>query len=135
MPEARALVAGEAEGEVLLLDEPLSFWGGVDPATGMIIDARHPQRGEVVTGRILVMPAGRGSSSSASVLAESIRGATAPLAIIVGEPDPILSLGAIVARELYGTVVPIVAVEPEEITVIGGYGRASVTGSAVTAAG
>ena len=69
MPEARTLVAGTAEGRALVLDEPLSFWGGIDPANGDIIDGRHPQHGANVAGRILVMPSGRGSSSSSSVLA------------------------------------------------------------------
>ena len=108
MSEARTLVAGTAEGRALVLGEPLSFWGGVDPATGDIIDARHPQHGANVAGRILVMPSGRGSSSSSSVLAEAIRAGTAPTAIVLGEADPILALGAIVARELYGLTIPVV---------------------------
>jgi predicted aconitase with swiveling domain len=53
------MVAGEASGEVLRLDEPLSFWGGLDPTTGRIIDRRHPQVGESVADRVLVMPSGR----------------------------------------------------------------------------
>jgi uncharacterized protein len=108
MADARTLVPGTAEGRALVLDEPLSFWGGVDPETGDITDVRHPQHGASVTGRILVMPSGRGSSSSSSVLAESIRAGTAPAAIVLGEADPILALGAIVARELYGKVTPVV---------------------------
>ena len=108
MPEARTLVPGPATGEVLVLDEPLSFWGGVDPATGEVIDVRHPQRGANVAGRVLVMASGRGSSSSSSVLAEAVRAGTAPAAVVLAEPDPILALGAIVARELYGRAVPIV---------------------------
>ena len=108
MPEARTLVAGTAEGRALVLDEPLSFWGGVDPATGDIIDPRHPQYGANVAGRILVMPSGRGSSSSSSVLAEAIRAGTAPAAIVLGQADPILALGAIVARELFGGTIPVV---------------------------
>ena len=108
MADARTLVPGTAEGRALVLDEPLSFWGGVDLETGDITDARHPQRGANVTGRILVMRSGRGSSSSSSVLTEAIRAGTAPAAIVLGEADPILALGAIVARELYGKVTPIV---------------------------
>jgi predicted aconitase with swiveling domain len=108
MAEARTLVAGTAEGPALVLDEPLSLWGGLDPETGSIIDTRHPQRGANVAGRVLVMPAGRGSSSSSSVLAEAIRAGTGPAAIVLGEPDPILALGAIVARELFGTSIPVV---------------------------
>lgn len=109
------LVAGTAEGPALVLDEPLSLWGGLDPGTGEIVEVRHPQRGENVAGRVLVMPSGRGSSSSSSVLAEAIRAGTAPAAIVLGEADPILPLGAIVARELYGKVVPIVVVTNETI--------------------
>ncbi len=108
MAEARTLVAGTAEGHALVLEEPLSLWGGLDPETGSIIDTRHPQRGANVTGRVLVMPAGRGSSSSSSVLAEAIRAGTGPAAIVLGEPDAILALGAIVARELFGTSIPVV---------------------------
>lgn len=92
----------------LVLDEPLSLWGGVDPATGEVIDAHHPQRGANVRGRVLVMASGRGSSSSASVLAEAVRAGTAPAAIVLGEPDLILSIGAAVAEELYGRRVPVV---------------------------
>lgn len=108
MAEARTLVPGTGRGEVLVLEEPLSFWGGIDPATGEVIDVRHPQRGANVAGRVLVMPGGRGSSSSSSVLAESVRAGTAPAAIVLAEADPILALGAIVARELYGRAVPVV---------------------------
>ena len=115
MPEARTLVAGTAEGRALVLDEPLSFWGGIDPANGDIIDARHPQHGANVAGRILVMPSGRGSSSSSSVLAEAICAGTAPAAIIMSEADPILALGAIVARELFGTTIPVIVTAKSDL--------------------
>ena len=113
MTFARTLVAGEAISEVLVLTEPLSFWGGIDPASGDIVDVHHPQRGANVAGSILVMPAGRGSSSSSSVLAEAIRAETAPAAIVLLEPDPIVALGAIVARELYGVTIPVVVTDEE----------------------
>lgn len=105
--KGRVLAPGLAEGTALRLDEPLSFWGGVDPATGEIIDARHPQRGVSVAGRVLVMPSVRGSSSSSSVLAETVRAGCAPAAILLGEPDLILAVGAAVAEELYGVRIPI----------------------------
>lgn len=111
--ETTALVAGSARGEALVLEEPLSFWGGLDPATGRITDWRHPQHGALISGRVLVMPFGRGSSSSSSVLAETIRVGTGPAAIVLSEPDPILPLGALVAQELYQQTVPIIVV-PEE---------------------
>ena len=102
----------------LVLDEPLSLWGGIDPATGEIIDANHPQRGASVRGRVLVMASGRGSSSSSSVLAEAVRAGTAPAAILLGEPHLILSIGAAVAEELYGVVVPIMVLPPARLAAI-----------------
>jgi predicted aconitase with swiveling domain len=104
----RWLVEGHATAPALVLDEPLSFWGGLDPSTGEVVETGHPQRGEVVTGRILVMPSGRGSSSSATVLAEAIRTGTAPAGIVLGEPDDIITIGALVAAELYGVAIPVV---------------------------
>lgn len=110
----RVLVQGSARGEAVLLEQPLSFWGGVDPGTGTVIDRRHPQAGVRLGGRVLVMPFGRGSSSSSTVLAEAIRLGTAPAAIVLMEPDPILALGAMVAQELYGRSLPIVVVPPDD---------------------
>ena len=111
MPEGRTLAPGDGEGAAIVLGEPLSFWGGFDPATGRVIDVHHPQHGALLTGRVVVMPAGRGSSSSSYVLAESIRAGTAPAAIVLREPDAIVALGAIVARELYGSRMPVVQVD------------------------
>jgi predicted aconitase with swiveling domain len=105
----RALLAGEAAGPALVLDAPLSLWGGMDPHTGRISDHHHPQLGATVSGRVLVMPSGRGSSSSSSVLAEAIRLGTAPLAILLAEPDEILVVGALVAQYLYERTCPILA--------------------------
>lgn len=95
-------------------DTPLSFWGGVDPQDGQIIDKRHPLVGEVLAGRVLVLPSGRGSCSASGVLLESISNGTAPSGIIVSEIDPIIGLGAILGDELLGRVVPVVLVTPEE---------------------
>src|SRR5262245_36935179 len=102
MIEGVALMPGLAAGGTLVLDEPLSFWGGVDATTGAIVDTHHPQLGASIVGRVLVMPNGRGSSSSSSVLAETIRNGVGPAAIVLGTLDPILVLGALVAKELYG---------------------------------
>ena len=101
--EGRPLLAGAATGLALVLHEPLSFWGGVEPATGLIIDTHHPARGQRVTDMILVLPHGRGSSSSSTVLAECLGAGTGPLAILLGEPDVILLLGALVVHELGGS--------------------------------
>lgn len=108
------LHAGSARGEVLHLDAPLSFWGGTDHH-GRIIDAHHPQHGASVTGRVLVMTSGRGSSSSSYVLAEQLRRGTGPTAIVLAEADAIIALGALVADELYAIATPVVRVCPGEL--------------------
>lgn len=116
--KAQALVAGAAVGKVLRLEEPLSFWGGVDPVSGTIIDRRHPRCGESVAGRVLVMPYGRGSSSSSSVLLEGVRLGTAPAAVVLRELDGILALGAAVARELYEQSPPVLLLAPADWEVL-----------------
>ena len=110
------------------------MWGGVDPASGQVIDARHPQRGESVAGRVLVMPAVRGSSSSSSILAEAIRAGTAPAAILLGEPDLILAIGAAVGEELYGRSVPVVLLAPDQLAGIADGAQVRVDGADVTLA-
>ncbi len=108
------LVEGYAEGKALVLTEPLSLWGGLEPQTGEIIDQRHPAVGENVRGRVLVLPAGKGSSSASSILLEAVRVGTAPAAILTAEPDAILALGAAVAREMYGDAPSVVVLGAAE---------------------
>lgn len=103
-----ALCPGEAEGELLWLDEPLSFWGGTDLATGVITDVHHPQSGVSLAGRVVVMSASRGSSSSSSVLAEQIRSGVGPAAMLLATRDAIVALGALAAAEVYDMRMPIV---------------------------
>jgi predicted aconitase with swiveling domain len=101
-------VAGTADGVAAVTDVPLSFWGGLDPETGEVIDRRHPLSGTVIAGRVLVMPAGRGSCTASGVLLETIRNRVAPAGIVLSRPDPIIGLGAILGEELYGRTVPVV---------------------------
>jgi uncharacterized protein len=108
------LSAGSAEGATFVLREPLSFWGGLDSRSGTIVDQWHPQNGEVLSGRILVMSAGRGSSSGSSVLAEAIRLRTGPAGIILLTRDPIITVGAMVASELYEIRCPVVLARSED---------------------
>ncbi|MEO7448452.1 MAG: DUF126 domain-containing protein [Humibacillus sp.] len=108
---------GRASGTVLHLGTPLSFWGGTDH-NGTIIDAHHPQHGQSVTGRVLVMRAGRGSSSSSYVLAEQLRQGCGPAAIVMAERDAIVVLGAMVARELYGSDMPVALVGDDDLAAL-----------------
>jgi len=95
------LVPGAAvEGICLALSAPISFWGGVDPRSGIIIDARHPQRGLSIAGTILALPGTIGSSSASAVLLELVHAGKAPAALLMDAPDAILLLGLLVAREM-----------------------------------
>jgi predicted aconitase with swiveling domain len=111
----RVLVAGEARAAALRLDEPLSFWGGLDPADGRIVDRHHPQRGAVVAGRVLVMARTRGSTASAGTLAEAVRCGAGPAALVLGEPDVAVVMGLLAAAELYGSAVPVVVLGAEDL--------------------
>lgn len=104
-------VTGQGQGAALLLDKPLSFWGGYDVLQGCIVEPGHPQHGARLGGRVMLMSAAKGSSSSSSVLAEAIRQGTGPAAIVMRERDLIVGLGCIVAAELYGHQVPMVVLD------------------------
>lgn len=120
------LSPGATTAPLLLLDEPLSFWGGSDVATGEITDVRHPQRGTSAAGRVLAFDGSRGSSSSSTVLAEQIRRGVAPAAILLRRPDAIVALAAIVARELYAIEVPVVVLSAGDFDALPRTGTATV---------
>ncbi len=132
MSEVRVLLEGRGSGRALVLAAPLSFWGGVDAESGVIIDRRHPQRGEDIGGRILVMPAGRGSSSSASVLAELIRLGVGPAGIVLQHADEIVMLGALAAELLYEVTCPVVVVGQEAFGAIAEGDVVGIDGGEVT---
>jgi len=110
----KVVVAGSAEGTALVSKEALSFWGGICPRTGRIIDQRHELTGTIATGKVFVFPQGKGSSTSSATLAEAIRKGVAPAAIINLKVDPILALGSIVADELYHQNIPVVVLREED---------------------
>lgn len=99
--QAEVLVPGMAgTGGALVLSAPISFWGGVDPKTGRIADVRHPECGRHIAGKVLFLPGTIGSSSASAVLLELVHAGLAPAALVLHEPDAILLLGLIVAREM-----------------------------------
>jgi len=106
--QARPLCQGVAAGPVLRLDAPISFWGGVDPATSLVTAAGHPQLGVPIADTMLVVPQLIGSSSSSAVLLELIYQGRAPRALILGARDAILPIGALVAEEMGWAALPVV---------------------------
>lgn len=110
---AEVLVGGNASGEVLYADEAISFWGGVDPCSGLVIDSRHPLRGACLDGRVLAIPRGRGSCTGSQVILELLLAGRAPAAVLLEQPDEIIALGVIVAEELFGRSMPVVSLGRE----------------------
>lgn len=112
------LCPGEGSGPPLFLAQPLSFWGGADRSTGMIIDTHHPQHGTLLGGTVMMMDASRGSSSSSSVLAEQLRAGVGPAAIVLTARDAIVALGVLAAAELYGNTTPVVLLSAADATTL-----------------
>ena len=112
--QGRVIVAGEGAGQALVSSEPLSFWGGYDFHTGEIIDRRHPLSGQNAAGRVLAVPFTRGSSTTTAVLLEAVRAGTAPAALLTTGPDSFFALASIVAEEMYGRAIPVVALAHED---------------------
>jgi uncharacterized protein len=110
------LNAGTAQGPVLVLTEPVSFWGAYDPRTGAIVDTHHPQCGTKLGGHILLLPETRGSGGTPGGIAEAIRLGTSPLGIILITPDINLAIGAAVASALYGIDCPVLSVTDDQYT-------------------
>lgn len=130
---AVAVIPGQAAGRILALDEGLSFWGGVDPASGCIIDTHHPQAGEVVTGRILMMPTSRGSCSGSGVLLDLILGGRGPAALVFGGAESTLTLGALVADRLFGRALPVLRLPPDAYAALAQAPEAAIAADTVTA--
>jgi hypothetical protein len=127
----KTLVTGSAKGELLSAEVGLSFWGGVDPQTGVVIDQHHPLRNQSLAGRMLAIPSGRGSCSGSGVLLELILNGHAPAAIIICEREEILTLGALVAEVVFEQSIPVLRVEREVFACLGEYRYASVAGSSL----
>jgi predicted aconitase with swiveling domain len=112
----RPVVPGSAAGTALVSSEPLSFWGGYDHHNGSVIDQRHPLFGQAAVGQILAVPAARGSSTTTAVLLEALRADTAPAGLVTAAVEPFFALASIVAAEMYGKSIPVVAIAPEDFS-------------------
>ena len=104
---ARVLVDGAAQGCVLRLSQPISFWGGVDPANGLITQPLHPNFGAEIAGTILALPGMIGSSSSSAIMLELLHNDVAPAALVMAEVEAILGLGVVAAEEIGLNGIPV----------------------------
>ncbi len=95
--KCRKISKGYAKGEVMITKDPLSFLGGIDPKTGIIIDSQHELYCKKISGKILVIPSGKGSTVGSYVIFQMAKNKTAPKAIISLKAEPIIATGAIMA--------------------------------------
>jgi predicted aconitase with swiveling domain len=102
----------------MVTDQPISFWGGVDPKTGCINDPRHELIGKSISGKVLAFPFGKGSSTGSLIMLELARVDKAPAAIINVRTEPILATGPIVCKHFYGKEIPIVSLDEKSFRML-----------------
>jgi predicted aconitase with swiveling domain len=95
--QGRAIRAGLGQGVALVSPEPLSFLGGVDPESGIVIENGHPLEGQSISGRVLVFPTGKGSTVGSYTLYRLAKNHLAPAAIVNAESEAIVAVGAIIS--------------------------------------
>jgi cis-L-3-hydroxyproline dehydratase len=114
----QSIIPGLASGAVLACGEGLSFWGGVDPLTGIVIDAHHPLCGQSIAGRVLVMPTTRGSCSGSGVMLDLALNGIAPAAFVFREAEDVVTLGAMIAGRMFNRPVPVVRLGAEAFAMV-----------------
>ena len=97
MISCRNIAKGKGKGELIVSSEPISFLGGVDPETGIIIDPTHELKGECIKDKVLFIPGGKGSTVGSYVIFQIMKNDTAPNAIICLNAEPIIATGAIMS--------------------------------------
>jgi len=95
--KGRRVVGGHAEGEALISRDPVSFYGGVDPETGLVVEPGHAVEGECVTGKVLVFPTGKGSTVGSYVIYRMSKLGTAPAALVNSETEAIIATGCVIS--------------------------------------
>lgn len=132
---ASNILSGTADGPIIATAEPLSFWGGVSPSTGTVIDVHHPLHGACLTGSILMMPSSRGSCTGSGVLLDLILTGRAPAALVFCEAEDVLTLGALIAAEMFGKPLPVLRLAPESFAALSRARTARITATSVEADG
>jgi predicted aconitase/predicted aconitase with swiveling domain len=115
---SKLIVQADAAGEVLHCNEGLSFWGGVDPETGKVIDVHHPWHGRSLAGKIVLMPSSRGSCSGSGVLLQLALNGTGPAALVFSTHEEVLTLGAVIAARLFQKSMAVVRLSPNDFSAV-----------------
>ena len=114
--KGRVMVEGEAEGEAVVSGRAFTFAHGVDPTSGIVTDVRSDIRSVNVRGKILVYPFGKGSTTGASWFLETVRNGNEPKAVLTQASEPIIVVGSVLAKVLYGRIIPVMSEFSEDVT-------------------
>ena len=134
-PLARSILGGTASGPVIATTQALSFWGGIDPATGLVIDIHHPLHGVCITGAILMMPSTRGSCTGSGVLLDLALTGRGPAALVFREDEDVVTLGALIAAEMFGKSLPVLRLAPQAFAALSAARVARISDTRIEAAG
>ncbi|QIB36329.1 aconitase X [Ancylobacter pratisalsi] len=126
-----SIVGGDAAGEVIASSVPLSFWGGVDPETGRVIDRYHPLHGRSLEGAILVVPGSRGSCTGSSVALQLLMNGKGPAGFVFSDDEEIITLGVIIAGKMFGRSVPVLRLGAGDMERLAGLPHAEIAGDTV----
>ena len=127
----QSIIPGPASGQILASDEGLSFWGGVDPLTALVIDAYHPLHGQSISGRVLVMPTTRGSCSGSGVMLDLALNGIAPAAFVFREHEDVVTLGAMIAGQMFDRPVPVLRLDAATFALAAAGQEAELTDTAL----
>ncbi len=130
---SHAILSAVVSGEILVCDQGLSVWGGVNPDTGVIQDAQHPQLGHSLAGKIVMMATSRGSCSGSGVLLSLMMAGRGPAALVFREEEEILTLGAIVARRMFDLPLTVIQLDEADYNALAARPSAEISGERIVA--
>ncbi|OLS23239.1 MAG: hypothetical protein HeimC3_25800 [Candidatus Heimdallarchaeota archaeon LC_3] len=96
--QGRKIYKGNASGEALVTSQGISFYGGVDPETGIVVESGHELEGQCITNKVLVFPMGKGSTVGSYSMYWMYKANTAPSAIVNKQIDTVVAVGCIISE-------------------------------------
>ncbi len=118
--KGRKIYKGTTKGKTMVTKDGISFYGGVDPDTGIVVEVGHELEGQSVSGKILVFPTGKGSTVGSYTMYRMKKNNTAPLAIINERIDTIVAVGCIISEIPCVDMIDIALIKNEQEVVVNG---------------
>ncbi len=116
----RKIYKGTIEGQAIVTNDGISFYGGVDPDTGKVVEVGHELEGQSITGKVLVFPTGKGSTVGSYTMYRMKKNSTAPIAIVNKEIDTIIAVGCIISEIPCVDKIDIDSIKTGQILIVNG---------------